>query len=352
MPLNDSRKKRKAEALAQQIFGKNRKAAPAAAEKKSPAPGGSLASRMGVNKRSASSSSLTRPGDSFKSKQPSALSRSATAARLETALADTDLFSQSSRYNNRNKRETVKNANAEISIRGAAGPYTVVAQNFAPGTTAADIESVMQPVGGELYSCKLVASKPTVIAELMFMEKHGADAVIETFNNKKADGRLLHVYLKLTSGEDSISNQQEELVPISRPPPTNSGMRAFEQPREEDHMVEDTLPETSWQQQEPMEDAPIEPVAQVDDRVQQPRQAPSYPVENRRYDYDNRPPRQPWQDRRGGGDYRGRGHRGGGGGGGYWRNDNQGRDYWRGGGGGGGGRPPPQDSWGPRNGWN
>lgn len=75
---------------------------------------------------------------------------------------------------------------AGVSIRGAAaGPHVVVASNFAPGTTAADIESVMLDVGGQMTECRLVASAPTVIAEMTFVEKSGAETVINTFNNKK-----------------------------------------------------------------------------------------------------------------------------------------------------------------------
>lgn len=73
-----------------------------------------------------------------------------------------------------------------ISFKGAAsGPWTVVAQNFALGTTAADIESVMQSVGGDMTTCKLTASNPTVIAEMTFVDRTGAEKVIETFNGKK-----------------------------------------------------------------------------------------------------------------------------------------------------------------------
>ena len=73
----------------------------------------------------------------------------------------------------------------EINIRGAAGPYCVVASNFAPGTTAADIESVMAPIGGAMLGCKLISSLPTVIVEMVFVERSGADNVIAMFNNKK-----------------------------------------------------------------------------------------------------------------------------------------------------------------------
>jgi len=79
---------------------------------------------------------------------------------------------------------------AGLSIRGAAsGPYIVEASNFAPGTTAADIESVMQGVGGQLNYCRLVEATPTVIAQMSFVDKLGAEAVIKMFNNKKV-GRL------------------------------------------------------------------------------------------------------------------------------------------------------------------
>ena len=72
-----------------------------------------------------------------------------------------------------------------MNIRGAAGPCIVHAENFAPGTTAADIESVMQNVGGAMNYCKLVSSSPMVIAEMNFVERSGADKVIDMFHNKK-----------------------------------------------------------------------------------------------------------------------------------------------------------------------
>jgi len=76
--------------------------------------------------------------------------------------------------------------NAEISIRGTAGgPYVVIGTNFAPGTTAADIESAMIPSGGEMQSCRIMSATPTVIAEMVFTEKQNAESVISTFNNKK-----------------------------------------------------------------------------------------------------------------------------------------------------------------------
>lgn len=75
--------------------------------------------------------------------------------------------------------------NEEINIRGLAGPCVVVGSNFAPGTTAADIESAMIPSGGEMRSCKIVSYSPILVAEMVFAERANAENVIATFNNKK-----------------------------------------------------------------------------------------------------------------------------------------------------------------------
>ena len=76
----------------------------------------------------------------------------------------------------------------EVSIRGIAapeGPFTVVGSNFAPGTTAADIEAALMSTGGAMLKCKILTASPTVMAEMVFTEKTSADRVIETFNNRK-----------------------------------------------------------------------------------------------------------------------------------------------------------------------
>lgn len=67
-----------------------------------------------------------------------------------------------------------------------------MASNFAPGTTAADIESVMRSVGGDLQFCRLIAATPTVIAEMGFTNAEDADKVIETFNNKRVSLGIMH----------------------------------------------------------------------------------------------------------------------------------------------------------------
>ncbi|KAF2019732.1 hypothetical protein BU24DRAFT_419359 [Aaosphaeria arxii CBS 175.79] len=118
-----------------------------------------------------------------------------------------------------NKFQSTLERNAEapgFSIKGVAngGPTTVIASNFAPGTTAADIEAVMRDharteTGGELISCRLITASPTVVVELVCSDRSGANNVIATFNGQKADGRDLYVY------EKSVPNQS---AARSRPP--------------------------------------------------------------------------------------------------------------------------------------
>jgi len=108
-----------------------------------------------------------------------------------------------------------RNAIGGFSIKGRAGPSIVIAQNFLPGTTAADIEAAMfagrNNEESGFVSCRLLASVPTVIAELVLSKEQEAKSVIAKYNNKRADGQLLHVYLQ-TAGSG--------LQPINTPAPT------------------------------------------------------------------------------------------------------------------------------------
>jgi hypothetical protein len=81
---------------------------------------------------------------------------------------------------------------AGMTIRGLAGPFALMAQNFAPGTTAADVESAMTPVGGEMVSCEIVKTQPFIIVEMVFASREGGEKVIETFNNKTVRTRPRH----------------------------------------------------------------------------------------------------------------------------------------------------------------
>ncbi|KAK0852587.1 hypothetical protein LTS02_012320 [Friedmanniomyces endolithicus] len=207
--------------LAQEMLGKHRR--PTAPRMAGPGPGpvaGTLASRVGVTKRSNSLPRLTA-APPRNPRQPSHLSKPPTTDnyRAQDRNRDRDrrdaprepitISSDSgsiAKGNGYVERETVDNG-AGLSIRGAAsGPYIVEASNFAPGTTAADIESVMQGVGGQLNYCRLVAATPTVIAQMSFVDKLGAEAVIKMFNNKKADGRTLLVQMLHNNGNAGYAN--------------------------------------------------------------------------------------------------------------------------------------------------
>jgi hypothetical protein len=85
-----------------------------------------------------------------------------------------------------------------FSIRGIAGSAVVIAENFAPGTTAADIESAMAPIGGPVLKCSVTTSASTVIAELVFESRDGADKVIEQFHDQIVSYVLLEMETELT----------------------------------------------------------------------------------------------------------------------------------------------------------
>jgi hypothetical protein len=43
----------------------------------------------------------------------------------------------------------------------------------------------MAPIGGDMSGCKLISTSPNVIAEMLFLDRVGADNVINMFNGKK-----------------------------------------------------------------------------------------------------------------------------------------------------------------------
>ncbi|KAL8671399.1 MAG: hypothetical protein Q9168_004112, partial [Polycauliona sp. 1 TL-2023] len=74
--------------------------------------------------------------------------------------------------------------------------YTVIGSNFAPETTAADIEAVISDLVGPIQDCRIVSENPFVIAEMVFTEVARAQHVIDSLDNKKADGYLLRLCMK------------------------------------------------------------------------------------------------------------------------------------------------------------
>ena len=93
-----------------------------------------------------------------------------------------------------------------MSIRGLAGPFAVMGQNFAPGTSAADIESAMTPIGGEMVSCKIVKTTPFLIAEMVFASREGGQLVIDTFNDKTVSPRCESPLCKAFVAETYTTN--------------------------------------------------------------------------------------------------------------------------------------------------
>ncbi|UKZ69047.1 uncharacterized protein TrAtP1_010059 [Trichoderma atroviride] len=120
-----------------------------------------------------------------------------------------------------------------------------MAQNFAPGTTAADIESAMTPVGGEMVSCEIVKTQPFIIVEMAFASREGGEKVIETFNNKTADGRIIKVYPKpggykanrnspfsgrqKSSQDDLMGDYEHDLMDRENVPPLIKGRQQQQQ---------------------------------------------------------------------------------------------------------------------------
>ncbi|OTB00114.1 hypothetical protein M426DRAFT_243751 [Hypoxylon sp. CI-4A] len=223
--INAGRERKKNEALAARIFkkdGQRRNSAPT---------GGSLASRVGVKKRLSSAAHIPAgningewthdlhnaqgkgakarqdpnslaarihaPGTTApRSRNPPRNTRPTRSSKLANAFERTTSAPSTANQQINVRQPPTQSLAHGMTIRGLAGPFTVMAQNFAPGTTAADIESAVTPVGGPVITCRLVKTHPIVIAEIVFEGKEGADRVIQTFNNETADGRTLHVYMK------------------------------------------------------------------------------------------------------------------------------------------------------------
>ncbi len=162
----------------------------------------------------------TQDGRRPRAQQPAPNSLAARVHAPGTTLPKTRPGAQNTRSNRTNKlanaftRAAASSNNAQqmnvvdshdgrgITIKGLAGPFAVLAQNFAPGTTAADIESALTPVGGLISSCRLVKTYPIVIAEIVFESKEGADRVIERFDKQTVSLIAPPLYGSMKTGTD------------------------------------------------------------------------------------------------------------------------------------------------------
>lgn len=111
------------------------------------------------------------------------LPRTASASQIDRNSRTYDKFASVLSRNANGRSDSAPG----FSIKGVAstGPFTVIASNFAPGTTASDIEAVMSPHGGETLGCRMLTAAPTVMVELICATREGAENVIATFNNQK-----------------------------------------------------------------------------------------------------------------------------------------------------------------------
>ncbi|KAJ0343061.1 hypothetical protein COL922a_000388 [Colletotrichum nupharicola] len=264
--IQEGRERKKNEALAQKIFSKDRRQS--APSKLKPGAGPSLASRVGVNKRTASLGPKAVPAGNIDGDWTHDLHGTVSggrngagagglASRISAPGGKPSAATMSRRNERRNEQRAARVANAiersdatadvqmtpapparpGLSIRGLAGPFAVMAQNFAPGTTAADIESAMTPVGGEMLSCRILKTTPLLVAEMVFVTKEGGDAVISTFNNQTADGRVIKVYPKPGGYKDTNAPASTNGFRDARPTSSNviDGSNGFPEPVQADN---------------------------------------------------------------------------------------------------------------------
>ncbi|KAI6779548.1 putative RNA-binding protein-like protein [Emericellopsis cladophorae] len=261
--VTNARERKRNEDLATKIFStKSRRQSAPSTLKSQKTPGGSLASRVGVKKKPrASLGSRAAPAPagnvngewthdlhntvnnarslksritngSANAKAPPTGPRGNKAARRATALDRMDLDSAAVQ-----SQANIRSPPQGISIRGLAGPFTVMGQNFAPGTTAADVESAMTPIGGPMEQCRVIKTQPFMVVEMVFASREGGERVIETFNDKTADGRKLKMYPKIGGGEASTtatraSRAEEQVV---------DGSHGFPDPKQTQRLYSDKI---------------------------------------------------------------------------------------------------------------
>lgn len=90
----------------------------------------------------------------------------------------------------RDTKISPKPTNSGLSIKGASGPFVVVGSNFAPGTTAADIQSALESVTGPMLSCRVISHSPAVMAEITYAEKWTAESTVANFDNQRVGASL------------------------------------------------------------------------------------------------------------------------------------------------------------------
>ncbi|QKX54770.1 uncharacterized protein TRUGW13939_01859 [Talaromyces rugulosus] len=198
------RRKKENQTLANQLLSKKSRRAsapgPGIGNKKAPAEK-SLASRIGVTKRSASTSSKPKFNPLVAARSAAASSTRGARPGLSGSIRRTREDRMLADINAGNDVQVKSNVTGKgISIKGTgSGPFVVLARNFAPGTNAADIEAALEPVAGKIQGVNIQTFTPYVSAEIACAEKWGAEAIVAQFHGQKADGRVLHLEYKGTN---------------------------------------------------------------------------------------------------------------------------------------------------------
>ncbi|THC97228.1 hypothetical protein EYZ11_003281 [Aspergillus tanneri] len=176
--INADRQKKRNEELANRILGKNRLSSAGTNPKAQNATAGSLASRIGVAKRSTSTASV-------KSRKAKRVSSAPVRGGLSSQKRRPDEERLISALNPASRQATIRDGPSGMSIRGTSGPFVVIGSNFAAGTTAADIQSTIEPMSGKILRCWVTSQHPTVTAEITFAEKWAAENAIANFHNQR-----------------------------------------------------------------------------------------------------------------------------------------------------------------------
>ncbi|KAJ5738926.1 hypothetical protein N7493_002081 [Penicillium malachiteum] len=227
--IKSDRLKKQNQELANQILGKDRKGRRASApsggiQKSQSAKPGSLASRITGPQIQRSASTTNLRGN----KSNPASANNPRVKKLNPVSASTpkkDFKNNRDPKNNRRSnadrilnavqagspQATVRKPKTGLSIKGASGPFVVIASNFAPGTTAADIQSALEPLSGPMLSCRVTSHNPEVVAELAFDEKWNAENAIANFHNQRADGRMLSMTLKAAGEAPTAHNPYNDM---------------------------------------------------------------------------------------------------------------------------------------------
>ncbi|CAG8010219.1 unnamed protein product [Penicillium olsonii] len=217
--IKADRQKKKQEELANQLLGKNRRSsAPGSGSganrkdtKSQTAKPGSLASRIGVAKRtsSATGKASNTPSPSNVRSRGKATKDRVNADQVQRAFNSNGNLNQT-----RGDAQYANNRNNTFSIKGASGPFVVIGTNFAPGTTAADIQSAFEPTTGPILSCRIVANSPAIVAEITFTDKSTAELAVANFHNQRADGRILKMNLKSNSTPKAAPADQNHFAAL------------------------------------------------------------------------------------------------------------------------------------------